>query len=918
VDVSDLSAIIDSDVGLGLGSSMESIVVIVVLVIILNVAGRYASFARIYSQKYQLPYIFRIEGKDLPECYKPFFKSAAKPLLEKGYKLVAITKQQPVETVAEVYQYSILLYNQSLNSFCWLYSSITPLESYPVGIRFQKYFKNGDILSTDNEHVPFRFFDSQHLHISSVSGNAVDTIWTSHIDNFEHYKRQHPDVEELLVSPRLVLERHKEIWDTDFENASEQGVVRGTKDGYFLGFKLAFQLSKYYQKRNTVVSKDNSLRNSSPDADEDQFSKIVPSELVLAPQVDMAKAALMCLDQKSARPFVSWFTFAISGVLFGVFFGLWLGWSVVPIIVGVLLFHELGHYFAMRLCSYRNTSIFFVPGLGAAAKGDAGSASFWQRLMVFYAGPLPGLVLAVGMFWAIPQLDGFIYSVVLTLLILNWFNLLPFMPLDGGQVLHLCLQEKSQVVFAWVSAAGLLVLAWLLSEPILWVVGGFSLLTAFNRSSLLQLRMNIKDLCRTSTNRDDFIRGALRLMQAPAYRNMDFSQRVLLVKEFLEDFEMPPIKGYERAVGFITYPVIFLFPVVLFFALTISSGFDRHSVEPAKDWESELASAASIDHSISLRFDAVRYHLDLFDQEMASYYVLSLREPKFEEVMSPNQIARMKGFEVRMQGFALFNDIDYSTLAGLLKEYIQLEPERDNEYYEVLNFGFYSLLERHELNINEVFSALADYLTDNEMSSDLAMVYSQMSNRDIDNSLSWLERAVDVAPSGEKEMYLGEIAYHHMTMKGYSDAFLVYETIAGLDIKNNYISNRYHSGSAWAAFKLGNHGLALEFYEKQIEVYEDIRRSDPLLFRMFGWGAGASVSSLIVETQLSQLVVADDSHMDKKIDEFSSEILRYIESHPEWAEQFRCRSMAFIESGDSWHSDVLREQVKVLDRYFLD
>lgn len=41
---------------------------------------------------------------------------------------------------------------------------------------------------------------------------------------------------------------------------------------------------------------------------------------------------------------------------------------VLPVI-GVLLFHELGHYVAMRLFGYRDVRMFFVPFFGAAVSG---------------------------------------------------------------------------------------------------------------------------------------------------------------------------------------------------------------------------------------------------------------------------------------------------------------------------------------------------------------------------------------------------------------------------------------------------------------------------------------------------------------------------------------------------------------------
>ena len=111
-------------------------------------------------------------------------------------------------------------------------------------------------------------------------------------------------------------------------------------------------------------------------------------------------------------------------------------------LVAVLFLHELGHLTTMRAFGYRDTRIFFIPGLGAATGGDASHAPGWQRAIVGLAGPLPGLV--AGVFWlrgtqhATPDMQ---YPGTL-LVWINAFNLLPLEPLDGGKLLN-------TLVFSW-------------------------------------------------------------------------------------------------------------------------------------------------------------------------------------------------------------------------------------------------------------------------------------------------------------------------------------------------------------------------------------------------------------------------------------------------------------------------------------
>jgi hypothetical protein len=49
------------------------------------------------------------------------------------------------------------------------------------------------------------------------------------------------------------------------------------------------------------------------------------------------------------------------------------------ILVGVLLFHELGHYAGMRLFGYRDVRMFFIPFFGAAVSGKRGGVARGKR-----------------------------------------------------------------------------------------------------------------------------------------------------------------------------------------------------------------------------------------------------------------------------------------------------------------------------------------------------------------------------------------------------------------------------------------------------------------------------------------------------------------------------------------------------------
>jgi len=173
------------------------------------------------------------------------------------------------------------------------------------------------------------------------------------------------------------------------------------------------------------------------------------------------------------RSFFLW-VFAVTLALFGV--------SLVTsrdavvygaIVTGVVLFHELGHYGAMRAFGYQDTTIFFIPFLGGAAAGRKIDATLGQEIMVLLAGPLPGLVVAgaAALLGAgnVPRLNVALWALVG----INLLNLSPILPLDGGRIVHALLFARNawlDVVLRTVGVALLALLAISSSSPVLLAV----------------------------------------------------------------------------------------------------------------------------------------------------------------------------------------------------------------------------------------------------------------------------------------------------------------------------------------------------------------------------------------------------------------------------------------------------------------
>lgn len=164
-------------------------------------------------------------------------------------------------------------------------------------------------------------------------------------------------------------------------------------------------------------------------------------------------------------------TMALAAASFAVFFPL----ADLLILMGVLVIHELGHLAAMRALGYADTSIFFLPFFGAAAAGRKDDATPSQRLVVAFMGPLPGLLVGLLMFHHFRQsydVSDLYVRTMLMISVVNWANLVPLLPLDGGHILnHLVFARHPhlETLFRAVAVVGFAYGAVRL-EPLLWIL----------------------------------------------------------------------------------------------------------------------------------------------------------------------------------------------------------------------------------------------------------------------------------------------------------------------------------------------------------------------------------------------------------------------------------------------------------------
>jgi Zn-dependent protease len=124
------------------------------------------------------------------------------------------------------------------------------------------------------------------------------------------------------------------------------------------------------------------------------------------------------------------FTFLISAALYA---WAW-GWGFGVGFVLLLLIHEMGHVIQLRREGIHASAPMFVPFLGAVVAMKEMPGNAWTEAKVGLAGPVLGSAGALAvLIWAEQTDSNLLRGLAYVGFLLNLFNLVPIVPLDGGR-----------------------------------------------------------------------------------------------------------------------------------------------------------------------------------------------------------------------------------------------------------------------------------------------------------------------------------------------------------------------------------------------------------------------------------------------------------------------------------------------------
>ena len=561
-----------------------AIAVAVGLLAAIILGQRLYTYALLRRMRFVSPEATSIARAEIPSDIRLILEETAPELEALGFEYLGSFRTRPMlrsDDPEPIYSYRY--FNRATGCVASIHPSDIPEPGATASVSFQTLLADGRMLVTVNrKQYQFLPMPDRYL-LDDGYFNAIADQWDL------HQRRVADDGSEIVADAEQVrrydddiLQQLLDYWlNIGFAELADKGAVRLTSSGArsFL--------------RNMIAGHRRLAKLPRMTGNESTEARIAADLRAYHLNEKIIGGGAFSRTGKSVL-------FAVSAVIGIVAFGLFFSWEMAAMLLLVLLFHEFGHALAMRATGHRNVQVLVLPLLGAVASGRKDDAGPWARLFVLLAGPAPGLVVAVICLYAAMAVTPphmLLLQLGLFALLLNLFNLLPLIPLDGGRIVELFLFDRwpfLRFVFFLASIVGLAGLGLWLDSHVLLALA--IVLAVILRTIWRQFRLAAQI---GNVEREAAPRAILTAMhQLPDKALKNFHRRLQDVRMLLPLVAARPPRTWESLLGMVIYVAVIVLPLLAVTPLTPVQQVLAELVMPSsdaempqQDWDAKLAAA---------------------------------------------------------------------------------------------------------------------------------------------------------------------------------------------------------------------------------------------------------------------------------------------------------------------------------------
>ncbi|MBD2046167.1 site-2 protease family protein [Coleofasciculus sp. FACHB-64] len=472
-------------------------------------------------------------AEEIPAYIKDLFEIPLPELEKLGFQFHSYFSFNDIYLDASK-SWGMVLYNEAFRTFANVNIRSLPESVRLFTIEFLTFFEDGVLLHTMNGQAYGVIGEIPNTILQDPYAVETQEQWQVHQDKLEHLALTKMP---LAMSSKTFIETLRSHHVTYIDSLVKSGQLSPIKGTPLLelnlsaAMKTAIKLGRDSGKYTTLVKKWTQKAKTEP------YRYV---EIPSAVEVEGFRRMERIERGRARKGIKSWLLLG-SLVVFAISFTPFFDLQTLLILVGVLFLHELGHFLTMRGCGYKDTSIFFLPLFGAAASGRKENATIREKFLVLLAGPVPGIILGVAIALAIPdslQRSLGLQEVISFLVIINYFNLLPILPLDGGRILDLLIFSRhpyTDVLFK-LFAVGLLVFIGMSPGTGIFLFLGFliafSIPASFRSAKILKILR--RELPQSTDDSDSVLMAIFHTLNKSGYSSLPFAQKYRMVKDIAQ------------------------------------------------------------------------------------------------------------------------------------------------------------------------------------------------------------------------------------------------------------------------------------------------------------------------------------------------------------------------------------------------
>ena len=638
-----------------------AVIVVVVMVGVYGTSINQLLGVRLRRPKFQLK-----DKSEIPDYLSKVYRDAINELRSLGFEYHH--SQLSHDLIAHDYaeKYTVVMVNRKTRVFADISPATSLIDLPGYEIDFWSIANNANVLITLNGrgHTLLSGIPSAEIH-DPMCAQLADT-YQAHITE---QKEVFGDKPLIVVNAATYVKLQQKIMDGYFLSLLNEGGLVTTGNNLFrLTFKKAWSLASQILKGN---NKHNKLLREILLAKRQQAKQSTNQPKTTPESTDFSVEAeahayqrLLSAQKRTPGGTVNKILiFALTLALSYVAFGLVFSFNSVFILLGVILFHELGHIAAMYMFKYRDLQILFIPLLGAAATGTKNEVAIWKQVIVYLMGPLPGIALGIFLITLYQQYKiPWLYETSITMLLINYLNLLPFVPLDGGHVIRLTIMERfptGKLIFSGLSGLAFAAGGWYLGQPVFWVLAVAMLISlpwsALEAGVLYELFQQPSQF--DQLNKDQKLIKIFETLKQPKFKNLQFRQKFNLVKtvsevvlhsNHLSRLGSLGLNGLYLSALLLTPPAVLVSMVGYNNALNFVDLI--HGETPQHDWDTEIANQTSNEKRFDVMLHAAQFFTGNKQFNKAQHY-LEEAERTFSLINTDSALAKLyHNYSVFYQG----------------------------------------------------------------------------------------------------------------------------------------------------------------------------------------------------------------------------------------------------------------------------